>query len=78
MDTLNNTLNNGLKINSFKRKTEALDQIAQTARIALMSCVQPHVVKMLQVILDNAEITNQLYGSNADMIELSFMDIWWR
>lgn len=63
--------NNNLKINSFQRKTEALEQITGMARLALSNCVQPDVARIIQGILDTAEITNQLYGSNADMIELT-------
>ena len=64
-------LNNKLKINSFKRKTDALDSIAELARRCLSLCAQPDVAELLQGILDTAEVTNELYGSNSEMVELS-------
>jgi len=63
--------NSNLKIDSFARKTEALDEIARIAKLALANCAQPDVAALIDQIVDRAEITNELYGTNPQAIELS-------
>lgn len=67
MDKLNNTL----KINSFQRKTVALNEIQALATAALAECIQPEIAELLQRIADKAEMVNALYGNDSGMVELT-------
>lgn len=62
-----------MKVNSYARKTEALDAVTDLANAAIAICKDPAVNRLLAQIRDRAETTNMLYGNDPERIErLSF------